>query len=87
MTDVKTRWVSGLKDVRRAPGQAKIAVMNAQRKRQRSTDDVKQDERASGIYLIAPAGRVARRGSTRLEPSTPAEPTSRGRGRGRHGGS
>jgi hypothetical protein len=64
--------------------------MNAQRKRQRSTDDVKQkqdkqEERSSGVFLLASAGRVARRGSTRLEPSTPADPTSRGRGRPRQG--
>jgi hypothetical protein len=60
--------------------------MNAQRKRQRSSDDVKQDERSSGVFLVgSAAGRVARRGSTRLEPSTPAEPTLRGRGRSRHG--
>jgi hypothetical protein len=60
-------------------------VMNAQRKRQRSTENMKQEDRSSGVYLIAPAGRVARRGSTRLEPSSPAEPMSIGRGRSRHG--
>jgi len=72
-------------EVRGTAGQAKIEAMNAQRKRQRSIENVKQDERSSGVFLVAAAGRVARRGSTRLEPSTPAEHTSRGRGGSRHG--
>jgi hypothetical protein len=59
--------------------------MNAQRKRQRATEHVEHEERVSGVYLVTPPGRVARRGSTRLEPpSPPAEPTFR-RGRSNRG--
>jgi hypothetical protein len=61
--------------------------MQAERKRKRSTDNVKyvkDEERASGVYLVTPPGRVARRGSTRVEPSSPTEPTFR-RGRSHHG--
>jgi hypothetical protein len=59
--------------------------MNAQRKRQRATENVEHQDRASGVYLVTPPGRVARRGSTRLEPSpSPAEPTFR-RGRSDRG--
>jgi hypothetical protein len=61
-------------------------AMSAQRKRQRSVDSVKQnEERSSGVYLVSPVGRVARRGSTRVETSSPAEPTFPGRGRSHRG--
>jgi len=59
--------------------------MSTARARQQSTRNVKQEERSSGVFLAPTTGRVARRGSTRIEPSAPAEHTSRGRGRSRHG--
>jgi hypothetical protein len=71
--------------VRESPYRGKLVGMNAQRARSRSTRDVKQDERRSGVFLVPATERVARRGSTRTVPSAAAEDASRGRGRRRHG--
>jgi hypothetical protein len=58
--------------------------MSAQRARRRVTDGVKQVERESGVFLVPASGRVARRGSTRVEPTESVEQGSRGRGLRRH---
>jgi hypothetical protein len=71
--------------VRESLYRGNIVGMNAQRTRSRSTHDVKQDERRSGVFLVPATERVARRGSTRTVPSDTAEHASRGRGRRRQG--
>jgi hypothetical protein len=85
VTDVRIRAHGAVHPVRDASYRGNIVNMNAQRTRSRSTHDVKQDERSSGVSLVPATGRVARRGSTRTLPSDPAESASRGRGRRRHG--
>jgi hypothetical protein len=61
-------------------------TMNAQRTRRRETHH-HNDERSSGVFELPAAARVARRGSTRVEPSSAVDAPSSGRGRALRGGS
>jgi hypothetical protein len=73
--------------VRGAGSGAKLDAMSAHRIRRKDTDHTRQDERSSGVFELPAGSRVARRGSTRVEPSTPAEHAWRARGRSsRHEG-
>lgn len=53
--------------------------MLAQRSRHRSTSKASYDDRSSGVFELPASARVARRGSTRVEPTAPTEPTPQGR--------
>jgi hypothetical protein len=46
--------------------------MDSQKKR-RMQDPSKTDDRSSGVFPVATAGRLARRGSTRVEPQPSEE--------------
>ncbi len=43
----------------------------------------KQEKRSSGVFELPAGARVARRGSTRVEPRVPTEHAHSGRGRSR----
>jgi hypothetical protein len=55
--------------------------MNAMRTRRRESHRDQQDERSSGVFDVPASARVARRGSTRVEPSSIIDQPSSGRGR------
>jgi hypothetical protein len=64
-----------------APARAKLSLMSAHRIRRQHTEPSRNDDRSSGVFELPAGARVARRGSTRVEPSTPAEHATPGRGR------
>jgi hypothetical protein len=73
--------ISTAENVRPGRAGAKLGVMSAHRIRRKDSDHSRHDDRSSGVFELPAGSRVARRGSTRVEPSTPAEHASRARGR------
>jgi len=54
--------------------------MNARRIRRKHEANGSNDQQASGVFEIPAGSRVARRGSTRVEPSQTADVAPRSRG-------
>jgi hypothetical protein len=78
---VKSTGSAPPKKWRRGSARAKLNAMSAHRSRRHHKEHSRHDDRTSGVFELPAGARVARRGSTRVEPSTPAEHGARARGR------